>query len=227
MSANYTDSPPIEIELGESVQHSIIWLHGLGADGHDFEPIVPELGLGPQAQVRFVFPHAPRRAITINGGMVMRAWYDIYPASIGFEGNAEQIRAAAAYLQGLIEQEHARGIAYEHIFLAGFSQGGAIALHAALRFPNRLAGVLALSTYLPLADSVAGERHASNAELPMFMAHGEQDPLIPLQWAEHSKQQLQQLGIQPNWHVYPMQHSVCVQEISDIAAWLRGHGIGV
>ncbi len=206
----------IEIETGPRPQAAVIWLHGLGADGHDFEPIVPELELAQP--VRFVFPHAPVRPVTINQGMRMRAWYDILQFGGGPE-DAAGIRASQALVEGLLAGEKKRGIS--KIVLAGFSQGGAIVLQTALRHPERLAGVLALSTYLPLAGTVAGERAAANAELPIFMAHGHYDDIIPLARAEQSRGLLASLGYPVEWHAYPMPHSVCPQEIADIAAFLR------
>jgi phospholipase/carboxylesterase len=205
----------IRIETGANPQAAVIWLHGLGADGHDFEPIVPELDLpGP---VRFVFPHAPVRPVTINQGMRMRAWYDIFQFGGGPEDEAG-VRASQRLVEGLIAEEKKRGIA--KVVLAGFSQGGAIVLHTALRHPERLAGVLALSTYLPLAASVEAERAPANAALPIFMAHGQYDDIIPLRRAEQSRQALERLGYPVEWHAYPMPHSVCPQEIADISAFL-------
>ncbi len=208
----------IEMTTGEAPSLAVIWLHGLGADGHDFEPIVPELNL--RFAARFVFPHAPVRPVTINGGMPMRAWYDI----LGFDRSAREdaagIRASAAAVTELVDREIARGIPAERIVLAGFSQGGAIALHTALREPRALAGVLALSTYLPLAATLASERHLANAGLPIFMAHGTQDPVLPLKLGEFSRRALESLGYSVEWHTYPMPHSVCMEEIRAIAAWL-------
>jgi phospholipase/carboxylesterase len=198
---------------------AVIWLHGLGADGHDFEPIVPQLRLAIGA--RFVFPHAPIRPVTINGGLPMRAWYDI----VGFDAAAEDaagIRASATAVARLVDREVERGIATEQIVLAGFSQGGAIALHLALREPRRLAGVLALSTYLPLAATIANEKSAANAALPIFMAHGSADPVIPLAHADASRRALEREGYAVDWHVYPMAHAVCLPEIEAIGAWLEG-----
>jgi phospholipase/carboxylesterase len=196
----------------------VLWLHGLGADGHDFEPIVPELGLS--VPVRFVFPHAPVRSVTINGGMAMRAWYDI----LGFDRRAREdavgIRASAAAVTELIDREIERGMSSDRIVLAGFSQGGAIALHTALREPRPLAGVLALSTYLPLAATLSSERSAANARVPLFMAHGTDDGVLPLQLAETSRGALEALGYTVEWHVYPMAHSVCLEEVGEIGAWL-------
>jgi phospholipase/carboxylesterase len=208
----------IEITTGEPPELAVIWLHGLGADGHDFEPIVPELGL--RIPVRFVFPHAPVRPVTINGGMAMRAWYDI----LGFDRRAAEdaagIRASAAAVTELIDRELARGLSSERIVLAGFSQGGAIALQTALREARPLAGVLALSTYLPLAGTLAPERSAANSRLPIFMAHGTDDTVLPLTLAESSRRTLEALGYHVEWHAYPMPHTVCLEEISAIGAWL-------
>ena len=208
----------IELTSGDAPELSVVWLHGLGADGHDFEPIVPELKSG--FPVRFVFPHAPVRPVTINGGMAMRAWYDI----LGFDHHAKEdaagIRASAIAVGQLIEREVERGIPSERIVLAGFSQGGAIALHAALREPRPLAGVLALSTYLPLATSLASERSPANAGVPIFMAHGTSDSVLPLSLGESSRRALEVLGYAVDWHSYPMAHSVCLEEVGAIGAWL-------
>jgi phospholipase/carboxylesterase len=206
----------VEIETGPRPQAAVIWLHGLGADGHDFEPIVPELEL--QRPVRFVFPHAPIRPVTINQGMRMRAWYDILQFGGGPE-DAAGIRASQELLEGRIAEERKRGMS--RIVLAGFSQGGAIVLQTALRHPERLAGVLALSTYLPLAGTVQAERAAANADLPIFMAHGRYDDIIPLARAEQSRRLLEGLGYPIEWRAYAMPHSVCPEEIADISAFLR------
>jgi phospholipase/carboxylesterase len=209
----------IEITTGPEPRLAVLWLHGLGADGHDFEPIVPELGLG--VPVRFVFPHAPVRPVTINGGVAMRAWYDI----LGFDRRAKEdaagIRASAAAVTELVDREIERGMTSDRIVLAGFSQGGAVALHTALREPRPLAGVLALSTYLPLAATLASERSAANARLPIFMAHGTDDGVLPLQLAETSRGALEALGYAVAWHAYPMAHSVCLEEVGAIGAWLE------
>jgi phospholipase/carboxylesterase len=204
----------VEIETGSPPQAAVLWLHGLGADGHDFEPIVPELRLAKP--VRFVFPHAPIQAVTVNGGMRMRAWYDILQFGGGREDD-KGIRASQKLLEKLIE---AQPVPPEKIILAGFSQGGAIALQTALRYPKRLAGVMALSTYLPIAATLAGERSEANAQLPIFMAHGQHDDIIPLQRAQQSKEFLEKLGYRAEWHQYPMPHSVCGEEVRDISAWL-------
>ena len=204
----------VEIETGSPPQGAVLWLHGLGADGHDFEPIVPELRLAKP--VRFVFPHAPIQAVTINGGMQMRAWYDIFQFGGGRE-DEKGIRASQKLLEKLIE---AQPVPPEKVILAGFSQGGAIALQTALRYPKRLAGVMALSTYLPIAATLAGERSEANAQIPIFMAHGQHDDIIPIQRAQQSKDFLEKLGYRAEWHQYPMPHSVCGEEVRDISAWL-------
>jgi phospholipase/carboxylesterase len=206
----------IAIETGPRPQAAVIWLHGLGADGHDFEPIVPELGLA--RPVRFVFPHAPVRAVTINNGMRMRAWYDILQFGGGAEDEAG-IRESQRLIENLVEVERTKGIQAGKIVLAGFSQGGAIALQTALRHPERLAGVLALSTYLPLAAKLQ-EAGAANRATPIFMAHGSFDDIIPLRRAEQSRDLLKQAGYPVEWRVYPMPHSVSAEEIRDIAQFL-------
>ncbi|MCC5859199.1 MAG: alpha/beta hydrolase fold domain-containing protein [Ectothiorhodospiraceae bacterium] len=206
---------------GDDARASVIWLHGLGADGHDFEPIVPELRLPAEHGVRFLFPHAPVRPVTLNAGMAMRAWYDI----IALGGNAQQdaagIRQSARQLEALIQREHERGVPAERIVLAGFSQGGAIALHTGLRHPERLAGIMGLSTYLPLGDTVEAERHSANAQTPIFLAHGSMDPVVPMAMGERSRDGLQAMGYPVEWHDYPMVHQVCMEEIEDISAWLQ------
>jgi phospholipase/carboxylesterase len=206
----------VEINSAPNPQAAVIWLHGLGADGHDFEPIVPELRLAKP--VRFVFPHAPVRPVTINQGMRMRAWYDILQFGAGPEDDAG-VRASQKLVDELIAAEKQRGMT--KIVVAGFSQGGAIALQSALRHPERLAGVLALSTYLPLNASLQAERSAANREVPIFMAHGQYDEVIPLPRAEQSRQILERLDYKVEWHVYPMAHSVCPEELADLSAFLR------
>ncbi len=207
----------IELETGRNPDAAVIWLHGLGADGHDFEPIVPELDLG--RPVRFVFPHAPVRPVTINSGMRMRAWYDIFQLGGGPEDEAG-VRASQGLLEKLIAKEGERGVAPGRVVLAGFSQGGAIVLQTALRYPERLAGILALSTYLPLASTLESERGKANQDLPIFMAHGRFDDIIPLDRAQASRKHLEALGYAVEWHEYPMPHSVCAPEIAHIAAFL-------
>lgn len=212
--------PAIEHETAASPRYSVIWLHGLGADGHDFAPIVPELVAADWPALRFVFPHAPVRPVTVNGGMPMRAWYDI----VGFDLLAQQdetgIRASIAATEALIARENARGVPDERIFLAGFSQGGAIALAAGLRHASRLAGIVALSTYLPIADTLAAERSAANAAVPIFQAHGNFDPVVVPPRGSASRDLLQGLGYRVDWHSYPMAHAVCAEEIADLRRWL-------
>jgi phospholipase/carboxylesterase len=207
----------VEIETGSNPVGAVIWLHGLGADGHDFEPVVPELRL--KRAVRYIFPHAPIRPVTINMGMRMRAWYDIFQFGGGPE-DAAGIRASQEILEELIGQETRRGLTPRQIVLAGFSQGGAIALHTGLRFSERVAGILALSAYLPLASTVEKEASQANREVPIFMAHGEFDDIIPLRRAEASRELLTRLGYRIEWRAYPMPHSVCAPEIADIAKFL-------
>ena len=208
----------IEISTGPRPDAAVIWLHGLGADGHDFEAIVPELRLPEKLQLRFVFPHAPVRAVTVNQGMRMRAWYDIVQLGGGPEDEGG-VRASQKLLEELVE---AQPIPAARVVVAGFSQGGAIALQTALRYGERLAGVLALSTYLPLASTLATERSSANHGVPIFMAHGRYDDLIPFDRAERSRDVLTGLGYRVEWHEYPMPHSVCAAEIADIAKFLTG-----
>ncbi|MGB5716631.1 MAG: alpha/beta fold hydrolase [Gammaproteobacteria bacterium] len=211
----------VEINPAGTPRASIIWLHGLGADGHDFEPLIPQLGLVDTPGVRVVLPHAPRRAVTINSGMVMPAWYDIRATDFSRAEDSEGIRESERQLQVLIRREVDNGIPPERIVLAGFSQGGAIVLHTGLRYPQPLAGILALSCYLPVADTLATEAAAANSDLPIMMAHGMQDPVVPLMLALQSRDRLEQLGYSVSWHSYPMQHSLCPEEIGDIRGWLR------
>jgi phospholipase/carboxylesterase len=211
----------LELETGRPPAAAVIWLHGLGADGHDFEPIVPELDLPDSLRVRFVFPHAPMQAVTINGGAVMRAWYDVYALEGVRREDDRGVRASQAAVEELIAREKARGIPAARIVLAGFSQGGAIALHTGLRHAERLAGIMALSTYVPLAAALAAEASPANRGLPIFMAHGTSDPLIPIERAQASRKLLEGLGYPVEWHEYPMEHSVCAQEIADISPWLH------
>lgn len=212
--------PRIEIESAPQPTAAVIWLHGLGADGNDFAGLVPELDLSACPPIRFVFPHAPSLPVTINGGYVMPAWYDIRGADLVSRQDAEGIQASARAIAALIAHEVARGIAPERIVLAGFSQGCAMALHTGLRFPQRLAGIMALSGYLPLAETFAAERHPANANTPVFMAHGSQDPVVVPARGEASRDLLAGLGYAVQWHTYPMPHSVHPREIADIAAFL-------
>ncbi len=211
----------VEINPSQTPTASLILMHGLGADGHDFANIVPQLGLSDKLPIRFVFPHAPVRPITINGGYAMRAWYDIIGLEAGTREDEVGVRESALAIEALIEREIARGIPSQRIILAGFSQGGAMALHCGLRYAKPLAGVLGLSTYLPLASKVPVEVNVANKALPIFMAHGTQDPILPLAWAELSRDVLQNLGHSVEFHVYPMAHSVCMDEVRDISLWLQ------
>jgi phospholipase/carboxylesterase len=213
----------IEIETAPNPTAAVIWMHGLGADGNDFVPIVHELDLSGAPGIRFVFPHAPMRPVTINNGYVMRAWYDI--AFGDLEGHARRadeqgVRSSQAQIGQLIVRENQRKIPAKNIVLAGFSQGGAVALQTGLRYPETLAGVMALSTYLPLAESFAQEATPANAQTAVFMAHGTQDPVVPYAMGKASHERLQQAGYAMEWHEYPMQHSVCLEEITDIGRWL-------
>ncbi len=209
----------VEITTGELPVASVIWLHGLGADGHDFEPIVQELSLPVAA--RFIFPHAPVRAVTINLGARMRAWYDILSLERTDLEDEAGIYASAAAVDALIDAEVERGIPADRVVIAGFSQGGAIALHVALRHPSRLAGVLALSAYLPLPTTLSVEKSPANASIPLLMAHGVHDPVVPEALGLSSRDCLQRLGDEVEWYSYPMDHSVCPQEIVDINRWLN------
>jgi phospholipase/carboxylesterase len=208
----------IEIETASNPRASVIWLHGLGADGNDFAPLADEIEL-PVA-VRYIFPHAPMMPVSINAGYVMRAWYDISDAAIRREDEAG-VRASQQLVEGLLAREKSRGTAANRIVLAGFSQGGAIALQAGLRHAERLAGIMALSTYVPLADTLAAEANPANREVPIFMAHGTADPMIPYARAQAAHELLLQQGYALEWHEYRMQHAVCPQEIADIGVWLR------
>ena len=212
----------VVLEPGRPADAAVIWLHGLGASGHDFPPVVAELGLPEDHAVRFVFPHAPRIPVTINGGMVMPAWYDIL--NMDFDQrrvDEDGVRASAARLEDLVARERDRGIPAARTVLAGFSQGGAIALHAGLRHPERLAGVLALSTYLAVDGDAEDERAASNLDVPILQCHGSQDPMVPMTKGEAARDRLRELGYGVEWEDYPMQHQVCLEEIERIGAWLR------
>jgi phospholipase/carboxylesterase len=213
----------LEIETAPKPAAAVIWLHGLGADGNDFAPIVPELRLAAAPAVRFVFPHAPMMAVTINNGNVMRAWYDVSFGDLeGTTRRADEkgVRASQLQVGRLIEREIKRGIAPRNIVLAGFSQGGAIALQTGLRYPERLAGIMALSTYLPMSDSIAAEASPANRDVPVFYAHGTYDQVIPLAMATTSREKLAVAKYAVEWHEYPMQHSVCAEEVADISRWL-------
>jgi len=211
----------IEIETGERPVGAVIWLHGLGADGHDFAPIVPQLVRANERPLRFVFPHAPVRPVTINGGMAMRAWYDI----VGFDRRIPQdeagIRSSDALVAELIRRENDRGIPTNRIVLGGFSQGGAISLFTGPRYPEKLAGIMGLSCYMLLEDFLPAERTRVNYPTAIFLAHGTQDPVVDIRLGAQARQLLEAGGYPVEWHAYPMPHSVCPQEVDDIAAWLR------
>ena len=214
----------VEIETGTNPAAAVIWMHGLGADGNDFVPIVRELKLAATPAVRFVFPHAPMRPVTINNGYVMRAWYDVTYGDL--EGKSKRpdetgVRASEQEIVKLIAKEQARGIDSEKIVLAGFSQGGALALQTGLRYPEKLAGIMALSTYLPLAETLAREAAEANKRTPIFMAHGTHDPVVSYAWGSASRRMLDDLGYPVEWREYPMQHSVCLEEVDDVAVWLK------
>jgi phospholipase/carboxylesterase len=212
----------VELVTGAEPRGTVIWMHGLGADGWDFVPLVRELPLAPDLALRFIFPHAPERSVTINNGYRMRAWYDIAQSDLARVPDEKGIRESQRQIEELIAREQGRGIEASRIVLAGFSQGGAIALQAGLRHPHRLGAIAALSTYLPLEDSLDREASAANKATPIFMAHGTQDPVIPLQLAEKSQQALRARGYDVQWHTYPMPHSVSAEEVQDLASFLAG-----
>jgi phospholipase/carboxylesterase len=211
--------PCIEIEPRHPADAAVIWLHGLGANGHDFEPIVPELKLPEDLAIRFVFPHAPSIPVTINGGLVMPAWYDILSLEFGREIDEPQILRSAAAVTSLIDREIERGIASERIVIAGFSQGGAVALHAALTDARPLAGLMGLSTYLATQKILSP--HPANKNLPVHLFHGIHDPVVPEALGRHALEALRSWGYQPLYETYPMEHAVCGQEIVDISRWLQ------
>ena len=210
----------VTVETGPKPTFSIIWMHGLGADGHDFEPLVPELLADGMPALRFVFPHAPVRPVTINNGYQMRAWYDIIGIDRRSAEDFEGISASAKAIGALVQQENERGVASSRIAVAGFSQGGAMALHVGTRHPEKLAGVIALSCYLPQAKELATARNAANLATPIFMAHGTQDPVVPYPLGDESHQLLKAAGYPVEWHPYTMPHSLCEAEVRDIRAFL-------
>jgi len=214
---------PLIVEIGQSkANFCVIWLHGLGADGHDFEPIVEELNLPGSLSVKFIFPHAPMMPVTINNGYVMRSWYDIKAMDIGSAQDEEGVRASQEILENMLDEQIAEGIPAERCVLAGFSQGGAIALQTGLRLNKPLAGIMALSTYLPLAESFESEKSQENSKVPIFMAHGDSDPVVRPELAYLSRSCLEKYGYPLEWKEYRnMQHSVCVEEIADIGQWLQ------
>jgi phospholipase/carboxylesterase len=217
----------IELATGTDPRGTVIWMHGLGADGWDFVPIVRELPLPDDLALRFIFPHAPVRPVTINNGHEMRAWYDIRQNDISRQADEAGIRESQAQVEALIAREAERGIAAERVVLAGFSQGGAIALQAGLRHKEKLAGIVALSTYLPLQESFEAEAAGANKATPIFMAHGTQDPIVPVQLADASRKFLDEHGYKIDWQVWPMPHAVCAEEVAAIGeylAWIFGAG---
>ncbi len=212
--------PAIEIETKPKPSHAVIWMHGLGADGNDFVPVVKEMKLPPLG-IRFVFPHAPMRPVTINGGFVMRAWYDIAYQELAFKEDERGLRESQKLIEDLIARENARGIPSSRIVLAGFSQGGVMTLQVGLRQPKRLAGLMALSAHLPMPPMVEVERNAASNAVPIFMGHGIADNIVPLALGTMSRDSLIKLGYEVEWHQYPMPHSVCVEELADVGAWLK------
>ncbi len=210
----------VEIEPTGAVRSSVIWMHGLGADANDFGPIVPEMRLPAELGIRFVFPNAPVRPVTINGGMRMRAWYDVLTVDLPRREDPDGVYDSERAIVALLEREKQRGVPAERIVLAGFSQGGAMALHTGLRYPERLAGILALSCYIPLADRLNAERRLDNQHTPLFIAHGDYDAVIPMRYGQMSVERLESLGYAPEWRDYGMGHEVCWEEIRDIAGWL-------
>lgn len=213
--------PVINIETGDHPTYVVIWMHGLGADGHDFVPIIKELKLPIGISIRFIFPHAPMRAVTINRGFVMRAWYDIFEANIEIIEDERGIRNSQLAIDDLIELEIQRGIKPQHIILAGFSQGGVMALHTGLRYTSRLGGIMALSCYLPLSAKLDDEINQNNRLTPIFMAHGDIDTVIPIDMAKLSLEKLLKSGCKVEWHEYAMGHSLCGKEVIDINNWLN------
>ncbi|HXH72835.1 MAG TPA: dienelactone hydrolase family protein [Mariprofundaceae bacterium] len=213
--------PALIIETGEHPTASVIWLHGLGADGHDFEPVVPELGLPPELPVRFIFPHAPVMPVTLNGGYIMPAWYDIRESDLGIEHDGEGIKRSAKAIGMLIEKELMQGCPADRIMLAGFSQGAAMALHVGLRQQQRLAGIIALSGYLLQPETLPDSITDAGRTTPIFMAHGVLDPIVPYALGDHGCRKLKALGCTVDWHSYPMEHHVCAEEIRLLGGWIR------
>lgn len=216
-----TELETIELETGREPDAAVVWLHGLGADGNDFVPVVRELRLPAHMRIRFVFPHAPMMPVTINNGYVMRAWYDVTFDGLDRRPDTRGILASQRAVEALLAREKARGIAAERIVLAGFSQGGAITLQTGLRHAEALAGLMVLSSYLPLPETLAAEAAPANARTPIFMAHGTEDAVIGIELARRSRALLEQQGYTVEWHEYPMPHSVCLEEIGDISQWLQ------
>ena len=222
MSDTHSDLLPcVNVEPTSEHKATVIWLHGLGADGHDFEPIVPELKLPTDLGVKFIFPHAPVMPVTINGGYQMRAWYDIRDADLANREDKEGVRKSAALVEQLIDAEQAAGIPSDKIVLAGFSQGGAIALHLSTRIQHKLAGIVALSTYLTMPENLADEKSPANIDTPIFMAHGSQDPVVPMQRGQYSAKVLEENGFSVSWQDYPRAHAVCLEEIQALGQYLN------
>ncbi|MCD6250737.1 MAG: dienelactone hydrolase family protein [Psychrobacter sp.] len=218
--SNYLDTVIVEHNpLQKPIDRAIIWLHGLGASGHDFEPVVPQLGLADDMAVRFVFPHAPKRAVTVNGGMVMPAWYDILEMSLERKVDTAQIEESSQQIQDLIRREVERGVAPEHIVIAGFSQGGAVAYHVALGYPERLAGLMVLSTYLATNDNI--DYSTANKNMPILIEHGTHDPVVPVVLGEQAHQLLTKKDYGVEYNTYPMAHQVCMPQIQNIGQWLN------
>lgn len=213
--------PPVIIAPNAPSKHTVIWLHGLGADGHDFEPVIPALSLPKGLAVKFILPHAPIQPVTLNGGMPMRAWFDLYGLDFKTQQDKQGIARATASLTTLIENEIAAGIPASNIVLVGFSQGGALALHTALSYPRSLGGVIGLSTVLPLADQIETHLHTANATLPIFLAHGSLDPVLSINLGLMTKERLEELGYTVDWHEYPIGHTLCGAEIDAISQWLQ------
>jgi len=210
----------IIIDSKTPATHAIIWLHGLGADGYDFSPMAPQFQQLIQTPIRFIFPHAPLRPVTLNGGYVMRAWYDITGLDLDAREDRIGLNETSKTLDQLIEEQVASGIPSENIFLAGFSQGSASVLYGGLRYPKKLAGIIGLSGYLPFYRTLAQEANPTNQQTPIFLAHGLSDPIVPILWAELSRKMLQELNYPLEWHAYPMAHQVCNEEILDLAKWI-------
>ncbi|OLF39483.1 alpha/beta hydrolase [Psychrobacter sp. Cmf 22.2] len=218
--SNYLDAVIVEHNPSQKeIDKAVIWLHGLGASGHDFEPVVPQLGLSDDMAVRFIFPHAPKRAVTVNGGMVMPAWYDILEMSLERKVDLAQIETSSQQIHDLIRREVERGIAPEHIVIAGFSQGGAVAYHVALGYPERLAGLMTLSTYLATNDNI--DYSAANKEIPILIEHGTHDPVVPVILGQQAQQLLSDKGYDVEYNTYPMAHQVCMPQIQNIGKWLN------
>ena len=218
--SNYLDTVVVEHNPSQKpIDRAVIWLHGLGASGHDFEPVVPQLGLTDDMAVRFIFPHAPKRAVTVNGGMVMPAWYDILEMSLERKVDTAQIEESSQQIQDLIRREVERGVSPEHIVVAGFSQGGAVAYHVALGYPERLAGLMALSTYLATNDNI--DYSTANKNMPILIEHGTHDPVVPVVLGEQAHQLLTKKDYGVEYNTYPMAHQVCMPQIQNIGQWLN------